>query len=229
MAIAFDDLLTHCLVALGDSMGSTWSRTNVIWPWCVEAMQSFPILRPRFKDETIGGSKAYSFDLPADFRQIISVEYPVSQQPPVYLVRKNRLDPNFYSQDGSYDIDHNYTDGIGWILYLSGGAAAASHVYVQYLGNHETTDLEDNGTHFISIPDEYETILITAVMCRAYRQRLSAYMQDPTAHMTIITQMTEMVQHVEELYQTLVRDAQQQLTNSIVSPRQASDKFDRVY
>ncbi len=228
MTISFAKLLTDCSVALGDNSGTMWSRTNVIWPWCIEAMLSFPILRPMFKDETIGGAKVYSFDLPAGFRQIITVEYPVSQQPPVYLSRKNRLDPNFYNEAGFYDIDHNYADSAGWVLYMSGGANAASHVFVQYLANHNT-DMADDANHLISIPDEYEGILITSVMCRGYRERLGAMMQDPTAHMTVVSQMTEMVQHVEEQFRTMVADAQRELTNSIVSPRLTSDKFDRVY
>jgi hypothetical protein len=228
MAITFQTLLTDCLVALGDSSGTTWSRTTKMWPWCIEAMLSFPILRPMKDDHTNGPSTVYSFAMPTDFREVISVEYPVSQTPPTYLVRKNRLDPNFYKIAGFYDIDHDYASGSGWMMYVSGGVRAAAHVYTQYLANHNT-DMADDGLHFISIPDEYENILIQNVICRAYRERLSYVMQDPTAHSSVIQQMTEMVNKAEEQYREMVLRAQEKLATSIASPKMTADKFDRVY
>jgi hypothetical protein len=228
MAISMEDFITHCLVALGDSAGVTWSRTNRMFSWCIEAIQSFPILRPMLDDHTNGAAKVYSYAMPEGFRQVISVEYPISQVPPVYLVRKNRLDPKFFDSLGSYDIDHDYSTGLGWTIYVSDGITALAHVKVQYLSNHDTT-LTDSAEDFLTVPDEYETILITSVMCRAYRERLSNAMQDPTAHMTVITQLTEMVQHIEELFQSQVVTAQARMANSIVSPRLSSDKYDRVY
>jgi hypothetical protein len=228
MTISMQSFLTDSLVALGDSSGTVWSRTNRMLPWCIEAIRTFPILRPMLDDHTNGASVVYSYDMPEGFRQVISVEYPISQVPPVYLVRKNHLDPTFYDEAGSYDIDHNYSTGVGWTMYVSGGVAAAAHIKTQYLANHDTA-MTDSGTCYLSVPDEYETILITSVMCRAYRERLSFIMQDPTAHMNTITQMTEMVQHVEEKFNQQITAAQMRLANSIVSPRLAVDKFDRVY
>jgi hypothetical protein len=228
MTISFLTLLTDCLVALGDTMGSTWTRIGVMDQWCIEAIRSFPILRPMFDDHTNGASVVYSVQMPTDFRQLISVEYPINQAPPVYLMRKNRLDPEFYNQAGYYDIDHDYTTGSGWSMYISGGVAALAHIKSQYLANHNTA-MTDVGTCYLSVPDEYYSILITSVMCRAYRERLSFMMQDPTAHMTVITQLTEMVQHIEDLFQSQVAAAQSRMANSIVSPRLSGDKFDRVY
>ena len=226
MTLNAADLITDCLVALGDESAVTWART-VILPWCVEAVQSFPILRPKLFDYTAAGaSLVYMFDLPADFRQIISVEYPINSVPPKYHARKNHLDPAFFNQVGFYDVDHNYADGIGWMCHVSEGVRLATHAYIQYMATHDTS-FTDSDEDELTIPDEYNSILITSVMCRAYRNRLSLYMQDPTAHMSVITQMTEMVQHIEELFRSLVADAQRELTNSIVSPRMVADKFDQ--
>lgn len=228
MTITFQQLLTDCLVALGDSAGTTWSRTTRMWPWCIEAMLSFPILRPKLHDLTNGLTDVYWFALPADFREVISVEYPISQTPPAYLIRKNRLDPAFYRKAGFYDIDHNYSAGAGWMMFISGGVRAATHVYTQYLANHDTA-MADDGLHFITIPDEYENILIQNVICRAYRERLSYIMQDPTAHSSVIQQMTEMVNKAEDQYRDMVQRAQEKLATSITSPKMSVDKFDRVY
>ena len=223
----FKQLLTDCLVALGDADAETWSRLDVIWPWCIEAIQSFPILRPMLQDYT-SITSSWTIALPADFREMISVEYPISQQPPAYMVRKNRLDPEFFSSITYFDVDHDYSAGVGWTLYLSTQYRAATHLKIQYLANHDT-DMDDEDTSIVTIPDEYETILITQVMCRAYRERLSVVLQDPTAHTTIVDQLTKTVEQLEATYASMVAAARSQLAQSVITPHRQVDKFDRVY
>ncbi len=225
MAITFTQFITDCLVALGDSGATVWSRVNRMSPWCIEAIRSFPILRPMRDAHVNGAAEAWFVDLPDDFREVISVEYPVGVG---YLARKNRLDPNFYDEAGYFDVDHNYDTGTGFRMYFSGPIAALATVCTQYLATHDTAMLDDSST-VISVPDEYESILIAQVMCRAYRERLSYAMQDPTAHTNIIYQLTNMVQKMEDNYNHLLSDAQRRMTSSIVSPPMHVDKFDRVY
>jgi hypothetical protein len=227
MAITFSKLITDCLVALGDDSGTTWSRTDCIWPWCIQGILAFPILRPQLYDYHFLAA-AYSLQMPADFREVISVEYPIAEQPPSYLVRKNRLDPDFFNETGFYDVDHDYSAGIGWMMYFSQQIQIAEHVKVQYLGNHDT-DMDDDDTVEISIPDEYEDILVAYVVAKGYRERLGVFMQDPTAHSSIILQMTDMVVKSELNYQGLVLRAQVKLADSRITHRLASDKYDRVY
>jgi len=228
MSITFTKLLSDCLVAMGDETAATWDRTDTIWPWAIEGILAFPILRPMIDDHTNGLTLVYVYDLPADFREVITVEYPISQVPPVYLVRKNRLDPDFHIAAGYYDIDHNYVSGSGYVCYVSGGIAAAAHIKMQYLANHDTAMLDD-ATDLITIPDEYENILVAYVLAKGFRERLSAYMIIPTAHSSLIMQMTEMVRRAEENYVNLVLRAQQKLADSRITPNVAVDKFDRVY
>ena len=228
MSITFTKLVSDCLVAAGDSDASTWPRISVAIPWVKEALQVFPILRPMLDDHTNGGSIVYSYQLPADFREVISVEYPISQQPPVYLLRKNRLDPNFYSIAGNYDIDNDYSTGSGYYCYVSGGVAASAHIKVQYLAGHDT-DLADDSTDVITVPDHFENILIAYFIAKAWRERLGSVMQDPTAHSSIITQLTEMVRKAEINYLDLVASARQFISDSRITPANQLDKYDRVY
>ena len=179
-------------------------------------------------DHTNGGSVVYSYSLPADFRELISVEYPISQQPPVYLVRKNHLDPDFYSSAGFYDVDYDFSTGTGYLCYVSGGVAASAHIKVQYLAVHDT-DLDDNSTDVITVPDQFEPILIAYFIARAWRERLGFIMQDPTAHSSVIQQMTEMVYKAELNYKELVDSVQRYISESKVSSGNQVDKFDRVY
>jgi hypothetical protein len=67
------------------------------------------------------------------------------------------------------------------------------------------------------------------VVAKGYRERLGNYMQDPTAHMTIITQMTTMVLRAEENYNELVKQAVARYTESRILPHRQVDKFDRTY
>ncbi len=232
MTTSFSKLLTDCLLAMGDEDASTWSRTDVIIPWAKEAILAFPILRPvQLKLSCPAYASrhgSYALELPDDFRELVCVEYPVAQEPPCFLHRMNRLDPDFYEHDDHYDIDRNYVDGKGFILWTSKIVPVGEYVAINYLGNHKT-DLTDSTESLLSVPDEYEHILIAYVAVKGYRERLGAYMQDPTAHTSIINQMYEMVQHAEERYQKLVDEAVARYTDARVSPHFKFDKFDRAY
>jgi hypothetical protein len=170
MTTSFQSLLSACLVALGDSTGAMWSRTDVIWPWCIEAMLAFPILRP-MQDTPSTAAATHVITLPSDFREIISVEYPVGQEPPVYLSRRNSFDPNFYSSDEYYDIDRNYASATGWVLVFSKKLLIDSDVVVNYLAIHDT-DLDDASDSYITVPDEYVNILVAYMLAKGYRERL---------------------------------------------------------
>jgi hypothetical protein len=227
MTTSFMALLTNCLVSLGDPDASTWSRTDIIIPWAKEAMLAFPVLRPMEKKVTIEAT-GHLFTLPDGFREIITVEFPSSQEPPVFLNRMNHLDPSFYLTDTSYDIERDFPDGTGWVCWFSRRMIIGDEIVINYLANHET-DLEDESSSYITIPDEYVPIIVQYVVCKGYRERLGAYMQDPTAHTTIIQQMYEMVQHAEDRYQQMVDQAVARYSDSRRSPHMHVDKFDRVY
>jgi hypothetical protein len=189
---------------------------------------NFPILRPMLDDHTNGASVVYSYAAPSDFREVITVEYPISQQPPTYLSRKNRLDEDFWSVINCYDIDHDYSAGTGWFIWVSGGVAALAHIKMQYLANHSTTIVDDSVATW-TVPDEYENIVVAYVVAKAYRERLSTYMVTPTAHTSIILQLTDMVKKAEDNYRDLAQRALVRLADSRITPNVAADKFDRVY
>jgi hypothetical protein len=140
----------------------------------------------------------------------------------------NRLDPSFFASEDHYDIDRDYATGSGWILWVSKLLAIDEQVNINYLATHDT-DLTDAPTSYITVPDEYENILIAYVVAKGYRERLGVYLQDPTAHTSLIMQMTDMTQKAEANYQQLVLRAQEKLAQSRSSPHMQADRFDRVY
>src|SRR4030042_2618584 len=171
MPIACDDFRDHCLASLSDTGAAVWARTKVL-VWTNEAIQAFPILRPMYVDSVSALVARWYFRLPTDFREVISVEHPVGNHPVDYLIRKNRLDPSFYADANHFDIDNDYTTGDLYQIYFSSQIPISSHVYVQYLASHDAT-MTDDAASIITIPDEYETILLTFVLAKAYRERLS--------------------------------------------------------
>ncbi len=227
MPIACDDFIDHCLASLSDTGAAIWARTKMLM-WTNEAIQAFPILRPMYVDSVSALATRWYFRLPTDFREVISVEYPVGNHPVDYLIRKNRLDPSFYDDENHFDIDNDYTTGDLYQIYFSVAIPVNSHVYVQYLASHDAT-MADDGASIITIPDEYETILLTFVLAKAYRERLSYHLQNPTVQATIISQLTDMVNHLEEKYNALVAEALAGLSESKITPRWEVDKHDRVY
>jgi hypothetical protein len=229
MTTSFQSLLTKCLTALGDPTGATWNRTTVIIPWANEAILSLPILRPMQQQFTQAGvPDEHRIVLASDFREIVSVEYPISQDPPVYLTRKNRFDPEFYSADTFYDVERDYKALSGWALWTSKLVPQAGIVNINYLANHKT-DCTDSGTSYITVPDEYVPLIVADVVCKGYRERLGFFMQNPTLYIQLINQMTNMVLKSEDRYQALVTAAVAKLTDSRTSPHMTVDKFDRVY
>jgi hypothetical protein len=139
----------------------------------------------------------HNFALPTDFREVINVEYPVNQDPPHYLIRKNELDPAFYSIEYCYDVTHNYKGGIGWFMYISNLVLINEHVYIYYLANH-SVGLADDSVATITVPDEYENIIIAYVVAKAYRERLGAFMIDPQL-IAPSSANDKMVHHAEDM------------------------------
>ena len=228
MSTTFTALLDLCQLELGDVPGALWSRTDTVWPWCIEAMKIFPILRP-MREDHIMAADGHSYDLASDFREVISVEYPISQTPPEYLSRMNELDPAFYSSAAKYDVIHNYADGSGYTLYLSDLILTGEHVVVNYLTSQQTSGMLDNSAVLVTVPDQYIHIIVAYVTAKAYRWSLGKNMVSPTAHSSIIAQMTDMVNKAEQRYNDLVGQVHQNLVNSRVTPKQQVDQYDRVY
>ena len=227
MSTTIDDLVTMCETALGGTVAAaTWGDT-VLTDWVGQAIVAFPILRPvqwQFTAEVLSRTAA----LPADYREVISLEYPIEQDPPSFKTRLSHLDPTFYESDDYYDIDRDYVSMEGYQLFMSFTPALAAEVNLNYLAIHSITPPRE-GELEIAIPEEYYPIVIADVVSKAFRERLSVYMQNPTAYTTIIYQMYEMVQHAEDRHTALLADAMAKLSSSRRTPIFKLDKFDRLY
>jgi len=231
MSISFHQLLDDCMLAIGDTAGATWSRADVITPWAKEAMLAFPILRPTTNTTTVAISAKHNHKMPVDFREIVNVEYPIGEEPPIFLTRMNHLDPEFYQSESHYDVSRYYLDYVaytGWMVITSKLLEIGDEVKVNYLANH-IVDLDDDPADLLTVPDEYEHILVAYVVAKAYKERLSVYLQNPTVYTNLIYQMVMMVDHADARYVQMVNEAIAKASESRTSPHMKADKFDRVY
>lgn len=220
----FGSHLTRIMYSLGDPGETTWSRTMEVWYWLIEAIREFPILRPMQSDLT-SVTATHTLALPSDFKEIIAVEYPTAESPPRYHVRRSRLEVDFY--DGEYyDIDRDYDSGAGWNLWMGQTVAAAAAVRVDYLAMHDTNAGENM---VLTIPDQYLNILSEYCIIRAWTERLSSEIQNPTAHAATIAQINATLEAHRQTYTRLVAQALSELTTSRVTLNHPSDSHDRIY
>ncbi len=224
--ITFGTLLSRIQSALGDTTGATWDRTTTLWDWAQDALRDFPILRPKTVLETVS-TAGHSFTLPSDFRRVIYVEYPISQDPPDYLARKSHLDIDFYSNTGFYDVDRDYDEYGGYIMWISDDLAVGGEVMVRYLASH-LAEFSSEAT-LITVENQYVQVLIYHVILMAFTERLATQLQDPTAHMDITRQMAEAVKAAETNYLHALEAATADVSSSQRVEGWKLDRFDRIY
>ena len=224
--ITLGTLLTRIQHALGDPLGAIWDRTSTVWPFAVDAIRDFPILRPKTVVHHLA-TAGHSFTLPSDFRKVIYVEYPPYGDPPTYLMRKPHLDVNFYGEDGFYDVDRDYDTGGDYMMWISNSLAVDSIIMVRYLATH-TTEFA-NEYSYITIENQYVQVIINHVILMCFQERLSTQLQDPTAHTSTIQQMAEAVKSAEINYLQHLARAQEDVSNSQRIEGWKVDKHDRIY
>lgn len=219
----FGGHLTNVMYALGDPTEQHWSRTSEVWKWLIEAIREFPILRGKTTDLS-DAVENHKFDLPSDFVEIVNVQWPISSDY-IYLVRRSHQDKYFFDGD-YYDIDRNFPDSAGWMLWTGPTVTVASPVRVNYLALH---DYNASESMVITIPDQYLNILTEYCIMRAWQERLSNEIRDPTAHSDIIQNMELNLKEHRRNYQLLVEQALKELNTSRIVANRLVDKYDRIY
>ena len=207
-----------------------WERSIQTAPWALQALQAFPLLKPKRYGFTMIAS-THNIELPSDFVEMMSVELPAAQEPPVFLFRLNYLEKGFYNnKQVFYDVDRNYLAGEGYVMIISRLLVAGDHIHINYMTYHDH-DLLDNSTDEITVPDQYEDILITYVVAKAYRELMSIYVVDPTAHEALITEMVDLISQAEDKYAKMIEGLLSSVSigNSAITPNRSVDKYDRVY
>ena len=168
---------------LGDtSTPFQWSDLQVN-QWINDSIAEHSVHFPRKLNTTINCSDdVRTYDLPANFRAAISVEYPTGEDPPAYLDRRPHTHPSFYQQDGFYDIlrrDDQTNLPELWISqghYGSDGPTTGESIIFYYLGNHASLD---DDTDVCTVPDVHLELLVLFVRWATYQELASKASADP--------------------------------------------------
>lgn len=219
----FGSFLTRVMYSLGDPTEQHWSRTNEVWYWLLEAIREFPILRPKQADLS-DAIKPHEIELPVDYKEITSVQWPITDDMR-YHTRRSHLEDNFYNGD-YYDVDRDYAAGSGWLLWMGQPVPYAQPCRVSYLALHDTAMGE---LTILSIPDQYLNILTEYCILRAWTERLSNEIRDPTAHSDIIMNINQTILTHRKTYTDLVDQAIKELGTSRITQNRRLDKHDRIY
>ncbi len=226
MSVTYTYLLDTIETALSDLTNVTWSRAVLI-NFSKEAIRTFPFLQPKEQNLTLLAA-AYTITLETDFREMLSVEYPVDETPPVFLGRRSRFETDFFSGEMFYDVDYDYNTGTGFLLWFSQQLPSGAEVTINYLANHDTS-MADDAADTISVPDQYIHILVAYCVWKGYQERLSFYSRDPTVYSQQIAQMVQSVDQARLRYEEFIAQEYAHRAHSKITPKHDLDKFDRVY
>jgi hypothetical protein len=168
---------------LGDSGNSTWAAAD-IEQWCRDAIADYSENFPRIlTEEIMTSADDRNYDLAADFLAPVSVEYPQGETPPRYMARRPFTQPNFWIEDGYYDIMAREDDTDGNELFISTKPGAGESILLHYQALHDN-GLATSGT--LTVPARHHHLLRAYVRWKATEQRAAAEEADPTSSSSLL-------------------------------------------
>lgn len=176
-------LADQAQLMLDDAGGATWSQ-SVIEGWVNEAIGGYSVHFPRLISSSINvtaGVRVY--ELPANFREMVSVAYPAGDSPPNYLGRLPFQRADFWQGDNWYDVVSRRQSGDADELWISRSPSAGESIGVLYQGVHDD-GLASGGT--VTVPGEHHPILLAHVYWKACLALLSAEQQSPTGSSSLL-------------------------------------------
>lgn len=172
-------------IHLSDSAADTWSQAN-IEQWIRDAIKEYSIHFPRVLSATINCQQDIRiYDLPADFYDTLSVEYPAGEDPPRFLRRLTRKHSLFWQSAGFYDLIKTLDDTNRAQMIVSQKPQTGQTIDVWYQAGHQF-DLESGDA--ISVPAEHHHLLIMYVVWLAWRERLAAEEKGPDSITSLLSQ-----------------------------------------
>ncbi len=107
MSTTFSALITRIQISLNDEAAATWD-TEMLATFLNDAIRDYSNHFPMQASDSIATSDGFNnYSLNADFMNVISVEFPDGETPRAYLDRRPYTHPDFWTEDGYYDIIHN--------------------------------------------------------------------------------------------------------------------------
>jgi len=165
------------------------------------------------------------YDLPTDYRGIVSVEYPTGDDPPTYLERRDYRHPEFWIDDGFYDVAHRSDAGNPDEIWISQKPSAGQTITIEYLGDH---DLVDDDTDTISIIDLHLEVIVLHARWSASQALASGEAANPDPNNVMLDRYEANVSRAERSYYRKIEELRKIEAESGMNAW-PMDKWDRVY
>ena len=173
----------------------------------------------------VAANPGYEYVLQADLIDVVRVEYPTGEDPPVYLDRWDHRHPDFFNQTGYYDvqIDDDTSNGTLWLSFK---ATYMDYIGILYTAPHDA-DLDSGDA--ITVREDHESILILFVIWQAVKERVATHLQDPDTTSDILQKMVNAEMQAEQEYLRAIRNASQRHTRSAYTGPWRADIYDPIY
>lgn len=171
---------------LGDQAEATWHSED-IEQWLRDAIGDYSLHFPRILTQTIACSaNDRTYDLPAGFMQVLTVEYPAGQDPPEYLARRPHDHPHFWRVAGYFDIIRRGDDTDVDEIWISQKPSAGESIDVIYQGQHlmDTTNLTN--TDSLTVPERHHSLLRRFATWQAAERLKAAEQATPTSNSSLL-------------------------------------------
>ncbi len=176
-AVTAGELTGDARVALDDGAAAAWSDAELLG-FLAEAVREYSQHLPRVGEAAlvaVAGRQRYA--LPWDAAAVVTVEYPVGEEPPAYLVRLPWKSRRFEGGGGHYDVllSHDLTRPPE--LLLGFDPDAGETLAVRYLHPHESDLTADT---YLTVPADHHHVLVQYVLFAAARQLQAREQAAPT-------------------------------------------------
>ena len=211
---------------LNDQLAPQMFTDEQINQWINDAIEEYSRYFPRVKTAALATTaNDRQYDLPADYRGIVSVEYPTGDDPPTYLERRDYRHPDFWIEDGFYDVVHRSDAGNADEIWISQKPAAAQTITIEYLGDH---DLVDDDTDVISIFDLHLEVIVLHARWSALQALASGEAANPDPNNVLLDRYEANVSRAERSYYRKIEELRRVEAESGMNAW-PMDKWDRVY
>ena len=220
------ELTTRVQTALADASAETWAAAT-IQSWIEEAIREYSIHFPRQRETTIACSDdVRQYDLPADFQDVVSAEYPDGEDPPEYLRRLSHHHPSYWQSSGYYDVFEPADPTDLAQIWISEKPSAGQDIALIYLADH---DYDLDPADSLTVPDTHHHLLIQYVVWSAMRERMAAETANPQADTLILSQLASDANRAFRTYIEALNKARNAQAPGSYSTTWRMDVHDPIY
>lgn len=226
MTYTRSELRTLCRRRLGDeSVPYKWSDLQIN-QWIVDAIADYSVHFPRTIELKIDcTASTHAYDLPADCHAVLSVEYPRGEEPPAYLIHRDRFAPGFYEAGYWYDVQPSDDGETPGQLWISASPLASDDINLLYQADHAFLDDDADIT---TVLDRHFELIMLYVRWASFQELASTESSDPDPTSLALSTLELNAYRAQRLYLQSLQKAQEAESKS-ASMTWTMDKWDRAY